>query len=429
MASLPSLLVGGLLAATAVSQQQLPGNYYDSIDTSSASALRTTLNARISGHTRLPYTASSTDTWDVLEAAQEDPSSSIRIIDIYLNASYPKHGTQNTDYNREHAWPKSFGFPSNRPGPHTDCHALFLCNDSYNTSRFNNPFDDLTPNCASDPSCGIEKWTLLQPGGTVNGTGVFPGNSNWRTVASGAYGSWQVWSERRGDIARAMFYLDVRYALGDAQIAEPDLILTDNRALIAASSTGSDENVAYMGALSTLLRWHCEDPPDAYERRRNDVVFQYQGNRNPFIDNPGWVDIVWSFPCTQPPPPTNGTVTVFGTGCGILVPTIQVLGTPAIGEVLQINAVPMLGSQALLQLAFASNPVDLGVIGFPGCTLYLLPVATLSVPVVGFSARTTLEIPDQPHIVGRHLFAQWLSVASPGPILALTPAVDIMIGN
>ena len=40
--------------------------------------------------------------------------------------------------------------------------------------------------------------------------------------------------------------------------------------------------------LSTLLAWHQADPPDARERERNEVVYSFQGNRNPFIDQPQW---------------------------------------------------------------------------------------------------------------------------------------------
>jgi endonuclease I len=43
-----------------------------------------------------------------------------------------------------------------------------------------------------------------------------------------------------------------------------------------------------MGLLSTLLQWHLADPPTARERERNEVVYSFQGNRNPFIDHPEW---------------------------------------------------------------------------------------------------------------------------------------------
>src|SRR3546814_14675548 len=54
-----------------------------------------------------------------------------------------------------------------------------------------------------------------------------------------------------------------------------------------------------MGLLSTLLAWHQADPPDAAERDRNEVVYSFQGNRNPFIDHPGWATQAL-FESTQP---------------------------------------------------------------------------------------------------------------------------------
>ena len=48
-----------------------------------------------------------------------------------------------------------------------------------------------------------------------------------------------------------------------------------------------------MGLLADLLQWHDEDPVDDRERGRNDVVYSYQGNRNPFIDHPEWVSYVF----------------------------------------------------------------------------------------------------------------------------------------
>jgi endonuclease I len=45
---------------------------------------------------------------------------------------------------------------------------------------------------------------------------------------------------------------------------------------------------AYMGLLSTLIDWHLSDPPDAAEKARNEVIYSFQGNRNPFIDHPEW---------------------------------------------------------------------------------------------------------------------------------------------
>src|SRR5205814_1184629 len=87
------------------------------------------------------------------------------------------------------------------------------------------------------------------------------------------------------DVARALFYMDTRYE-GDATDGEADnFTLTDNTALINTSS-------AYMGKLSTLLRWNYQDGITNAERKRNyQVDTMYQHNRNPFVDHP---EYVWS---------------------------------------------------------------------------------------------------------------------------------------
>ncbi len=84
--------------------------------------------------------------------------------------------------------------------------------------------------------------------------------------------------------------MDVRYEGGGD---EPDLILTDNGSLIVVT----DGPVAHHGILSVLLEWHEQDPVDDVERNRNDVVFSFQNNRNPFIDNPEWVACLFLNEC------------------------------------------------------------------------------------------------------------------------------------
>ncbi|HPF70663.1 MAG TPA: hypothetical protein PLQ13_08350, partial [Candidatus Krumholzibacteria bacterium] len=90
----------------------VPAGYYDNVDDGTAATLRSTTHDAIKDHLKIPYTATSTDTWNVLEAADQDPSDPGRVLDLYLNASYPKYGAGNTDYNREHSWAKSYGFPN-----------------------------------------------------------------------------------------------------------------------------------------------------------------------------------------------------------------------------------------------------------------------------------------------------------------------------
>lgn len=279
-----------------------PENYYQLADQSSPTKLKQSLHNIIKGHTKIPYTSSSTDTWDVLEIADQDPANSNNVIDVYKNASYAKVGGGNTQYNREHSWPKSYGFPSDGSNnyPYTDLHHLFIADSSYNSSRSNKPYAT-----CSDAAC-IVKATELN-----NNRGGGSDDINL-TLGSGATGTWQTWPARRGDVARALMYLAVRYEGGSHSITgvlEPDLILTDDRMLIEGSKTGGNEAIAYMGLKSTLLAWHKADPVDSFETRRNDAIFEHQGNRNPFIDHPEFVACVFESSCSGNGPDTGTPTT------------------------------------------------------------------------------------------------------------------------
>lgn len=285
-------LSSALLLVAAQSPGQAPPGYYDSVIATDPSVLRETLHEVVDDHLRFPYTSAATDTWDILELADEDPNDTLRILDVYKNASYAKVGGGTGPYNREHTWPNSYGFPDDGATnyPYTDCHALFLSDSSYNSSRGNNPYRFCGGDCSEQPT--------EVNNGQGGGSGTYPGNSNWRT-GSGSTGTWETWLGRRGDVARALMYLDVRYEggiHGTTGATEPDLILTDNNSLIVTSG-GVNGQVAYMGILSDLLAWHLEDPVSGSEIWRNEVVFTFQGNRNPFIDHPEWVDCLFLDVC------------------------------------------------------------------------------------------------------------------------------------
>ncbi len=287
---LPVLALACALAA------QAPPTYYNSVVTTSAAQLRSTLHAVIDDHVRIPYTASTVDTWDVLELADQAPGSTTQILDLYKNALYTKQGGGNTFYNREHTWPNSYGFPVDGATnyPYTDCHHLFLCDIAYNSARDNSPY-----------LLGTASWTqfaTLANAGQGGGSGPWPGTSNWSNLSLTPIGGWQTWNARKGDVARAMFYMDVRYEgglHGTTGANEPDLRLTDNLNLIDASATGSNLSIAYMGALGVLLQWHQEDPVDQKEMAHNNAVFTFQGNRNPFVDHPEWVGCLYQGQCTR----------------------------------------------------------------------------------------------------------------------------------
>ncbi len=237
----------------------------------SPETLRKILHEIIAEHTRYPYTSDTqVDTWDILEEAQRVSSSEDEIRDIYRDDLYPLSGER--DYNREHSWPKSYGFPDLEVEnvPYTDCHALFLADAGYNSSRNNRPYQDCDETCRDKPTAR----------GDANRVGAR---------------AWETWSGRRGDVARAIFYMDLRYE-GDVHedgAFEPDLVVTNDLSAIANSSTGDNETVGYMGMRSVLLEWHQEDPVDNWERQHNDVVAAYQQNRNPFVDHPEWVECIY----------------------------------------------------------------------------------------------------------------------------------------
>ncbi len=288
------------------------GNYYASVDASTPERLRETLHTLIDDHRVYPYSASTTcsltnpeatcDTWDILELADEDPLNPARALDVYRNRSYLKisdrAGTgSGITYNREHTWPNSLGFGSQTGNlglpnaPYTDTHMLYLSDTQYNADRGNKPY----ANCPQSAGCGERVTEAHNNQG--GGSGVYPGNGNWVQGPDGNAGSFETWGFRKGDIARAVLYMDVRYEGGVHGVtgqSEPQLALTNTRSLIV---TGSNQTVAYMGLLDDLIAWHLADPPDARERSRNDVVYGFQGNRNPFIDHPQWVLCLYRNSC------------------------------------------------------------------------------------------------------------------------------------
>ena len=153
-------------------------------------------------------------------------------------------------------------------------HHLFAADPNYNSRRSNLIFADC-PGCQA--------------------LDVLDSPLNNYYGGSGSSGSFQAWDGVKGDVARAMFYMAIRYeggSHGQTGCSEPDLRLTNDRGQITTFS--SNVSVAYMGLLSELLQWHAEDPVDAFERARNEIIYAAQGNRNPFIDVPEYAAAIWA---------------------------------------------------------------------------------------------------------------------------------------
>ena len=87
----------------------------------------------------------------------------------------------------------------------------------------------------------------------------------------------------KGDVARILFYMTIMY----------DFLTLTNDTDALDTYTAYDMSGAKMGVLSLLLKWHKEDPVDDFERGRNEIIFDYQKNRNPFIDHPEFVHLIW----------------------------------------------------------------------------------------------------------------------------------------
>lgn len=245
---------------------QIPASYYAGTEGLSGQPLRARLHVIVRGHKVIPYSsATKLDVSDALAVLDEDPRDTNRVRLLYGNTNTLKANFGETvGWNREHSWPNSYGIDSTGPA-YSDLHHLFACDANVNSSRGNKFYD--------------RSWA--GDGNLVNPAHVEAvGSSTDRD-------SWQPPVDQRGDLARALLYMDVRYA-GDVA-GENDLELTDDVALVTSTNR-------YMGRLTTLLCWHLLDPVDDRERQRNEGVFVLQLNRNPFVDHPEFTALVFGDP-------------------------------------------------------------------------------------------------------------------------------------
>jgi predicted extracellular nuclease/endonuclease I len=233
-------------------------DYYAAVQTeidlgSSAQVIKTTINSTISSDIKsLTYA----EVWTALTYTDEDPSNTDNVILWYTARSQAKStngsgaaSTNPDNWNREHSWPKSHGFPDEGQLAYTDIHHLRPSDISVNGSRSNLDFDNSDSPLAESPSNRIDS------------------------------DSFEPRDDIKGDVARMMFYMDTRYE-GAGSDNVSDLVLV-NRLTSAAEPN--------LGFLCTLIAWNNADLVDTSEQSRNDRIYELQGNRNPFIDNPSWV--------------------------------------------------------------------------------------------------------------------------------------------
>jgi endonuclease I len=261
-----------LVAQFSFGQAGAPANpYYNGINwTQTGMPLKTSLSTlTINKHTNLlPYV------WNATQATDLDPSDSNNVLLIYgfSTTTCPTSisdgndhrkrdvnsngGGNSCEWNREHVYAKALGTPalddSGLSDAGEDAHNLRSCDVDRNGNRGNLKFAAGSGNS-----------------GTVTG-GWYPGN------------------EWKGDVARIMMYMYLRY---------PSQCLPINVGTGATVST--DTNM-----IQLFLQWNAEDPVSAYEDNRNtyhgNTSNTYaQGNRNPFIDNPYLATVIWGGPTAE----------------------------------------------------------------------------------------------------------------------------------
>lgn len=237
--------------------------YYSSVNNLdvTGNAFKRALSKVIDGHHSYKY---SPCTWDILQEADEHPTRSDSILALYTQKAIKKSfrvgtpGANRDAWDREHVWAKSHGFPGKSQDGYTDCHHLMATDTSCNSARSSHDFKD--------------------GGSLVSGCNSKSTRSTWEPPAIA-----------KGPVARAMFYMATRYeGPGDT----PDLELIDG----PTTSSGPGASEGKFGYLSDLKKWHCESPVTPRECTRNTIVHSWQGNRNPFVDHPEFVEKIWG-PC------------------------------------------------------------------------------------------------------------------------------------
>ena len=250
-----------IIAAVTLSAQ--PQGYYDGTEGLTGNALKAALHNIIKNDNHTSYSG----LWSAYQQTDKKPNG--KVWDIYSdvpNGTPPYEFTFVTDqcgnyggegdcYNREHLWAQSW---TNDNSTHkTDLHHVYPTDGYVNNRRGNYAFGEV--NNAT--------WT------SQNGGKLGP-----NTVSGFSGTVFEPIDDYKGDIARALMYVSVRYYQEDGSWSTSDM---------------SNKSVIKNWAMTMLLRWHEEDPVDEKEINRNNKVYNIQGNRNPFVDYPEFAPMIW----------------------------------------------------------------------------------------------------------------------------------------
>jgi endonuclease I len=271
--------IGAIIAATnlaAADPYDPPAGYYSSA-TGTGATLKSQLHTIVkTGSVALSYDSARTN----LQVTDADPNNPGHMLSVYdrqsINVAAINPGSTipgwdgGATWNREHTWPQSRGISSTSPPDGTDLFELRPSSSSTNGSRSN-----------------------------LNYGGAF-GQTFGRITDNGAT-VWYPGDADAGMVAREEFFMATRY--DGTESGTNDLEL-------AAGNPASGG--ALLGDLNRMVEWNYAAPPDAFERRRNQVIYDnYQHNRDPFTDHPEWV---WSVFVNQA---NNSQIALGGATAGI----------------------------------------------------------------------------------------------------------------
>ena len=238
-----------------VAQAQIPNGYYNNANGKTGDELKVALHNIIKGHHAVSYGG-------LLDAyAYTDCDANGKIWDIYSNYHYnlnqngSNFPSEGTGWNREHTWPQSWF--NEQSTPRTDLFHVYPTDGYVNGQRSSYPYGEV-----SNPTYTSGNGSKLGPCVTTGYSGTV----------------FEPIDEYKGDIARSYFYMSVRYYSEDDSWIATDM---------------TNKSVIKDWAMTMLLRWSDNDPVSEKEIARNNAVFGYQGNRNPFIDHPEYARMIW----------------------------------------------------------------------------------------------------------------------------------------
>lgn len=248
-----------------------PIGYYASLEGLSGAALKQALQDIIANPS-VVHAHNYGDIWEILKSADQNPLNSNQIFMLYTEAPRAKIDAQGTSgaagtWNREHIFPQSRGGFQDATSSNADGISVWL------------------PSSASDIATGHADAHHIRAEDSPENT--LRSNRNYGVDYNGPVGNTGAW---KGDVARSLFYMAVRYNGLNIVNGNPDEYIP------SSTSIGSGN----IGDLATFLAWNVSDPKDDFEMNRNNYVQTWQHNRNPFIDYPLLADYIFGAQYGQP---------------------------------------------------------------------------------------------------------------------------------